>query len=88
MDGKGRALDNVVVERFWRSLKYEEVYLKEYSSMKGCREGIAAYIRKYNSFGVSGVSVFLCKWHFFIKELYPRSILQTDSRRSPNRVLA
>jgi len=50
MDGKGRALDNVVVERFWRSLKYEEVYLKEYNSMKECREGIAAYIRKYNSF--------------------------------------
>jgi putative transposase len=50
MDGKGRALDNVVIERFWRSLKYEEVYLKEYESMTECREGIANYIRKYNSF--------------------------------------
>jgi len=50
MDGKGRALDNVVVERFWRSLKYEEVYLKEYNDVKECREGIARYIEKYNSF--------------------------------------
>jgi len=50
MDGKGRALDNVVIERFWRSLKYEEVYLKEYNNMIECREGIAKYIEKYNSF--------------------------------------
>jgi len=50
MDGKGRALDNVIVERFWRSLKYEEVYIKDYNNMKECREGIARYIEKYNSF--------------------------------------
>jgi putative transposase len=50
MDGKGRALDNVIIERFWRSLKYEEVYLKEYENMAECREGIDHYIRKYNSF--------------------------------------
>ena len=50
MDGKGRALDNVVVERFWRSLKYEEVYIKEYNDVTECREGIARYIEKYNGF--------------------------------------
>jgi putative transposase len=50
MDGKGRALDNVVVERFWRSLKYDEVYLKEYNDVRECRQGIARYIEKYNSF--------------------------------------
>lgn len=50
MDGKGRAIDNVIVERFWRSLKYDEVYLKDYKNMKECREGIASYIEKYNSF--------------------------------------
>ncbi len=50
MDGKGRALDNVVVERFWRSLKYEEVYIKDYNSMTECRKGIAEYITKYNGF--------------------------------------
>ena len=86
MDGKGRALDNVVVERFWRSLKYEEVYLKEYSSMKGCREGIAAYIRKYNASGYRGIS--FCVNGIFHKGTLSPSILQTDSRLSPNRVLA
>ena len=47
-DGKGRALDNIFVERFWRSLKYEEVYLKEYKSVKDAREGIGEYMEFYN----------------------------------------
>lgn len=50
MDGKGRALDNVIVERFWRSLKYEEVYLKDYNNMMECRKEIENYIEKYNDF--------------------------------------
>ena len=49
MDGKGRALDNVVIERFWRTLKYDEVYLKEYESVDDARNQIAAYIDVYNS---------------------------------------
>ena len=35
MDGKGRAMDNIFIERLWRSVKYEEVYFKEYSNVKG-----------------------------------------------------
>lgn len=50
MDGKGRAVDNIVIERFWRSLKYDEVYLKDYNNVPECREGIGRYIQKYNSF--------------------------------------
>ena len=50
MDGKGRAKDNIVVERFWRSLKYDEVYLKDYESVVECRENLRRYIRKYNDF--------------------------------------
>jgi len=50
MDGKGRALDNIIVERFWRSLKYEEVYLKEYETLTECRSNISDYIEKYNNF--------------------------------------
>jgi putative transposase len=50
MDGKGRALDNVVVERFWRTLKYDEVYLKDYNDMKECQNCLADYIDKYNTF--------------------------------------
>ena len=48
MDGKGRAFDNIFVERLWRSVKYEEVYLKHYETMKEAREGLTAYFRFYN----------------------------------------
>lgn len=48
MDGRGRALDNIFVERLWRSLKYEEVYLKEYESVRSATEQIGAYFRFYN----------------------------------------
>lgn len=48
MDGRGRALDNVFVERLWRSVKWEEVYLKEYESVKEAVKGLASYFRFYN----------------------------------------
>lgn len=48
MDGKGRCMDNVFVERLWRSLKYEEVYLKAYDTVAEARAGIAAWFRFYN----------------------------------------
>jgi len=48
MDGKGRCRDNVFVERLWRSLKYEEVYLKGYQRVSEARAGIGAYFRFYN----------------------------------------
>ena len=43
MDGKGRWVDNVFVERLWRSVKYENVYLRAYESMAALREGIKDY---------------------------------------------
>jgi putative transposase len=48
MDGKGRAIDNIFTERFWRSLKYEEVYLHAYTSPREARSGIGRYINFYN----------------------------------------
>lgn len=48
MDGKGRAHDNMFTERFWRSLKYEEVYLADYGNPREARQGIAQYIQFYN----------------------------------------
>ena len=48
MDGKGRWMDNVFVERLWRSLKYEDVYLKGYDSVESARQNIAEWIRFYN----------------------------------------
>jgi putative transposase len=49
MDGKGRAIDNVFIERFWKSLKYEEVYLKAYESVKNAVLSIGEYIWDYNN---------------------------------------
>jgi putative transposase len=48
MDGRGRCMDNIFIERLWRSLKYEEVYLKDYRSVTEARSGIAKYFRFYN----------------------------------------
>ena len=48
MDGKGRCLDNIFIERFWRSIKYEEVYLRVYESLPEARRCIGAYIDFYN----------------------------------------
>jgi putative transposase len=48
MDGRGRALDNVFIERLWRSVKYEEVYLKDYVEVVDAVTGIDAYLGFYN----------------------------------------
>lgn len=48
MDGRGRALDNVFIERLWRSLKYEDIYLKEYATVDDLYEGLASYLAFYN----------------------------------------
>lgn len=48
MDGKGRALDNIFIERFWRTLKYEEVYIKSYQNMLDCKKNLSEYFNKYN----------------------------------------
>ena len=49
MDGRGRWMDNVFIERLWRSLKYEEVYLKCYADGREARAGIGSWIAFYNS---------------------------------------
>jgi putative transposase len=48
MDGKGRCMDNIFVERLWRSLKYEEVYLHAYASVAEAKAGIGAWLDFYN----------------------------------------
>jgi putative transposase len=49
MDGRGRALDNVFVERLWRTVKYEEVYLKDYAGVPSAVTGLGAYFGFYNA---------------------------------------
>ncbi len=46
--GKGRALDNIFVERLWRTVKYEEVYLRDYATPREARQGLSAYLMFYN----------------------------------------
>ena len=49
MDGRGRAFDNIFVERLWRSVKYEEVYLKDYQNVPEVRQGMGRYFPFYNN---------------------------------------
>ena len=48
IDGKGRWMDNVFIERLWRTVKYEEVYLKEYCTVVELRRGLGKYFKFYN----------------------------------------
>ena len=50
MDGKGRWVDNVRIERFWWSLKYEDVYLRAYGDLRELEKGLADWIRRYNTY--------------------------------------
>lgn len=49
MDGRGRAMDNIFTERLWRSVKYEEVYLKDYETVSDVNDGLANYFPFYNT---------------------------------------
>ena len=49
MDGRGRAFDNIFVERLWRSVKYEEVYLKDYSGVRDAKDSLRRYFNFYNN---------------------------------------
>ena len=49
MDGRGSWRDNIFIDRFWRSIKYEEIYLHDYHSVRAARRGIDRYIDFYNS---------------------------------------
>ncbi len=47
MDGRGRALDNVFIERLWRTVKYEDIYLRNYESASDLEAGLQKYFRFY-----------------------------------------
>lgn len=71
MDSKGRALDNIYVERLWRSLKYEDIYLKSYESMKELKEGIKRYFKFYNTE----------RFHQSLEYLTPEVMYESFSKR-------
>ena len=49
MDGRGRCMDNIFTERLWRTVKYEDVYIKDYSTLRELRRGMNEYFIKYNT---------------------------------------
>ena len=49
MDGRGRWMDNIFIERLWKTVKYEDIYLKAYSSLADVRRGLKVYFERYNS---------------------------------------
>jgi len=49
MDGRGRCMDNIFTERLWRTVKYEDIYIREYTSPKQLRKGLADFFTKYNT---------------------------------------
>jgi putative transposase len=49
MDGKGRWMDNVFIERLWRSVKYEDIYIRDYATVQALRTGLSCYFRFYNT---------------------------------------
>ena len=48
MDGRGRAMDNIFIERLWRSVKYEDIYLKDYATVADLIEGLGRYFEFYD----------------------------------------
>jgi putative transposase len=72
MDGKGRCLDNVLLERLWRSLKYEEVYLHAYETVTAARAGIGAWLSFYNDE----------RQHQSLGYLTPREVYEASRRDS------
>jgi len=75
MSGKGRALDNVYVERLWRSLKYEDIYLKSYESMTDLKSGIKRYFEFYNTE----------RFHQSLDYLTPEMMYESFSTRKDSR---
>ena len=49
MDGRGRCMDNIFTERLWRTVKYEDIYIKDYVTPRELRKGMAAFFVKYNT---------------------------------------
>ncbi len=74
MDGRGRWMDNVFIERLWRSLKYEEIYLREHATVIALRAGIATWFERYNNW----------RPHEALGNLTPDMVYRTSPVGSPD----
>jgi putative transposase len=77
MDGRGRAIDNVFIERLWRSVKYEDVYLKEYADGWDAQTSLNAYFRFYNQERIHQALGYRTPW-----DVYRKRAQVADSRRT------
>ena len=87
MDGKGRYTDNIFVERLWRTVKYEEVYLKAYSNGREARVGLEAYFHFYNNQRPHQALGYRTPAEVFNGDSVKSTEHPTEGRRSPNRAL-
>ena len=78
MDGKGRWVDNVFIERFWRSLKYESIYLNSFDNVDQARQAIATYIDFYNTLRPHQALGYQTPDHVFYSKGAPFAILKTS----------
>jgi putative transposase len=87
MDGKGRCMDNIFVERLWRSLKYEEVYLHAYANVAEARAGISAWLRFYNDERLHQSHGYRTPWQLYEEGLWicGQSALPTGSASPASR---
>lgn len=76
MDGRGRATDNIAIERFWRSLKYEHVYLYGYESTRALTKGLGNYVAFYNEE----------RKHQSLAYKIPKQVYETDRKTDLNTV--
>ena len=83
MDGKGRYQDNIFVERLWRTVKYEEVYLKAYASVLEAQQGLEDYFRFYNGLRPHQALGYLTPAEVFHGEQEAVAGESNRSRRSP-----
>ena len=74
MDGRGRWMDNVFIERLWRSLKYEDIYLKGYADGREAKAGIANWIAFYNDRRLTRRSATARRWRSGAKRCRPRRL--------------
>lgn len=84
MDGRGRAIDNVFIERLWRSVKYEEVYLKDYGDGWQAEASLAAYFRFYNQQRIHQALGYRTPWDVY-REQGSSHIRQPDENEMKSR---
>jgi putative transposase len=73
MDGRGRWMDNVFIERLWRSIKYEDIYLHEYASVRLLEIGIGKWLESYNTW----------RPHETLDNRTPRSVYRPKATNKP-----